>query len=39
MEILKKRKMNEIKKKNNGKYIRISVLTLLDDDDLIKKVF
>ena len=35
----KKRKMNEIKKKKNGKYLRISVPTLLDDDDLIKKVF
>ena len=39
MEIWKKRKMNEIKKNKNGKYLRISVPTLLDDDDLIKKVF
>ena len=39
MEILKKWKINEIKKKKNGKYLRISVPTLLDDDDLIKKVF
>ena len=31
--------MNEIKKNKNGKYLRISVPTLLDDDDLIKKVF
>ena len=35
----KKWKMNEIKKKKNGKYLKISVPTLLDDDDLIKKVF
>ena len=39
IEILKKWKMNEIKKKKNGKYFRSSVPTLLDDDDLIKKVF
>ena len=35
----KKRKMNEIWKKKNGKCLRINVQTLPDDDDLIKKPF
>ena len=35
----KKRKMNEIWKKKNGKYLRISVPTIPDDDHLIKKPF
>ena len=31
--------MNEIWKKKNGKYLRINVLTIPDDDHLIKKPF
>ena len=35
----KKWKMNEIKKKKNGKYLRINVPIISDDDHLIKKPF
>ena len=31
--------MNEIWKKKNGKYLRVSVPTIPDDDYLIKKPF
>ena len=38
-DLEKKQKMNEIQKKKNGKYLRINVPTIPDDDHLIKKPF